>query len=221
MAKSKMIKEFAQNKIDLESLLKQLKLLLMDLGKEELIEWVNYEIEGYPDSDNLPDYRKHSGILKGTFLNHSMQCKNIPIPLKADAPEIVKEHTRNVFFREGVSALEKLKDSKGSVYASIPGDLLLPIQKYSAISMTYLMSAEIEVSDTVPYSILSTIENKSMDILLLLEKEFGCLDDLSIDLSQTNNQEIERIAKNITIVIYDNHVELGDKNTIKNSTLNG
>ncbi len=221
MAKSKMLKEFAQNKIDLESLLKQLKLLLTDLGKEDLIEWVNYEIEGYPNDDKLPEYRKYPGILKGTFLNYNTQCKNVPIPLKPDTPDVVKEHTRNVFFREGVSALGKLKDSSGSVYMSIPGDLLLPIQKYSAVSMTYLMSAGIEVSDTVPYSILSTIENKAMDILLLLEKEFGCLDDLSIDLSQTDNQEIDRIAKSITVVIYDNHIEIGDQNTIKNSTLNG
>lgn len=53
MAKSKMLKEFAQNKIELESLLKQLKLLLVDLGKEELVDWVNYEIEGYPANANL------------------------------------------------------------------------------------------------------------------------------------------------------------------------
>lgn len=59
MAKSKMLKEFAQNKIELESLLKQLKLLLVE----------------------------------GTFLNYHTQCSNVPIPLKPNSPEVVKECT--------------------------------------------------------------------------------------------------------------------------------
>ena len=57
MAKSKMLKEFAKNEIELESLLKQLKLLLVDLGKEDLVDWVNYEIEGYPNEVCLPEYK--------------------------------------------------------------------------------------------------------------------------------------------------------------------
>ncbi len=221
MAKSKMLKEFAQNKIELESLLKQLKLLLVDLGKEELVDWVNYEIEGYPANANLPEYREYPGILKGTFLNYHTQCSNVPIPLKPNSPEVVKECTSKVSFREGVTALKKLQTSNGKISASIPGDLLFSIQKYSAVSMTYLMSADIVVSDTIPNSILSTIENKAMDILILLEKEFGCLDDLSIDISERDEKEIEQIANNITIIINDNHIEMGNDNTIKNSTING
>lgn len=221
MAKSKMLKDFAQNKIELESLLKQLKLLLVDLGKEELVDWINHEIEGYPANANLPEYREYPGILKGSFLNFYTQCKNVPIPLKSDSPEVVKEHTSKVYFREGVSALKKLQTSNGKIHASIPGDLLPSIQSCSAVSMTYLMNADIEVSDTIPSSILSTIENKAMDILILLEKEFGCLDDLSIDISEKDENEIEKIANYITIIINDNHVEIGDDNTIKNSTISG
>ena len=41
MAKSKLLKEFAQNKIEFESLLKQLKIMLVDLEKEDLVKWVN------------------------------------------------------------------------------------------------------------------------------------------------------------------------------------
>ena len=154
-------------------------------------------------------------------INYNVQCKNVPIPLKHDSPEVVKEYTRKVRFREGVTALKKLQMSNGKIYASIPGELLPSIQSCAAVSMTYLMHADIEVSDTIPSSILSTIENKAMDILILLEKEFGCLDDLSIDISEKDEKEIEKIAKSITIIINDNHVEIGDDNTIKNSTISG
>ena len=221
MAKSKIIKEFAQGNIDIETILKQLKLLLVDLEKEELINWVNYEIEGYPNSSDIPEYRECQGILKGTFLNYNTQCKNAPIPLKSNTPDILKEYTRKISLRQGVSALKKLRESSGGVCIAIPSDNLINIQHYAAVSMTYLMSAVIETSNTVPYSIISTIENKVMDILLLLEKEFGCLDDLSIDISGKENQEIEKIAKNITIIINDNHIEIGNDNAIKNTKFNG
>lgn len=221
MAKSKLLKEFAQNKIEFESLLKQLKIMLVDLEKEDLVKWVNYEIEGYPDEACLPKYRERSGILKGSFLNYHTQCKNVTIPLKPDAPDVVKEYTSKVYFREGVAALQKLQSSNGKVCFSIPGNQLISLQQCSAVSMTYLMSAWIEVSDTILNSILSTIENKVMDILILLEKEFGCLDSLSIDLSEKDDKEIEQITNSITIIIYDNSVGIGDNNTIKNSTING
>lgn len=101
------------------------------------------------------------------------------------------------------------------------GDYLPKIQAYSAVSMTYLMNAYLEISGTVICSILSSVENKVMDILLLLENEFGYLDELSIDLSDKDGEELEKIVNNITIIINDNHVELGDNNTIKDSKLNG
>lgn len=80
MARSKILKDYALNKTDLESILKQLKLLLIDFRKKELVEWIDNEIEGYSESTSVPSYRECKGLLKGSFLNYTTQCKNLPIP---------------------------------------------------------------------------------------------------------------------------------------------
>ncbi len=220
MAKSELIKDLARNKIDLESALKQLKLLLIDLNKKELVNWVDYELQGYPDDVELPTYRLYSGSLKGTFLNYHTQCSNVPIPLKSDTPEVIKEYTEKVQFRESISSLKRLQSAEGRVQLSIPGNLLPSIQGCAAVSMTYLMSACIEVSDITVTEIISTVENKILDIFIALEDEFGVLDDLDIDLSNSKDRDIKKTQQIIYNIIYDNHIEIGNNNKIKNSTFN-
>ena len=86
--------------------------------------------------------------------------------------------------------------------------------------MTYLMSACIEVSDIAVTEIISTVENKIMDILVALEDEFGVLDNLEIDLSSTADKEIKKTQQIIYNIIYDNHIEIGNNNKIKDSSFN-
>ena len=221
MARSEIITAFAKNQVELESVLRQLKLLLVDLGKEDLISWVNCEIEGYPIGADLPSYRKYEGVLKGTFLNRNTQCSNTPIPLRPDAPDEIKEQTTKATFREGVNALRVLQSSTGTLQFLIPGDCLFLIQSQAAVSMTYLMNAWIEVSDTAIPDVISAIENRVMDVLLLLEKEYGILDGLTLDLTPMKHSDIEDVAQRIQVIIYDNHIDMGDNNKIKNSLLAG
>ena len=59
-----------------------------------------------------------------------------------------------------------------------------------------------------------------LDVLLLLEKEFGNLDDLDIDLTSKSNDEIQNIASNIMILLYnDNSIVVGDNNRMKDTSI--
>lgn len=49
--------------------------------------------------------------------------------------------------------------------------------------MTALLNATVEFSQTQVKNVFSRVENAVLDVLLLLEKEFGNLDDLDIDLT--------------------------------------
>ena len=49
MAKSKIIKDLANGVVDTQTALKRTKVLLQDLGDKDLLNWVSYEIGGYPD----------------------------------------------------------------------------------------------------------------------------------------------------------------------------
>lgn len=63
MAKSRIIKELASGKVSLETGLKQLKVLLTEFNKSEMLRWVNCELQGYGDSDIVPEYRIAAGNL--------------------------------------------------------------------------------------------------------------------------------------------------------------
>ena len=64
-------------------------------------------------------------------------------------------------------------------------------------------------------NVLSVIENKLLDILMVLEKEFGSLDDLDIDISNKSETELQGFVKQISFIINDNSVTIGDGNKIK------
>ena len=66
----------------------------------------------------------------------------------------------------------------------------------------------------------SVIENRLLDALLLLEKEFGVLDDLDIDTTAKSPEEIDTIAKKVYVIVYnDKSIHIGDGNKIKDSAI--
>lgn len=220
MAKSTIIKDFAGGKVSVEIALKQLKVLLAEFDKPEMLKWVNAELQGYDDTDVLPEYRVVVGNLVGNFLNYYTKCTHISIPLKSDAPKELVEMCSQVRLYDSLSALRALTETDREFGRQINASLLPYVQQFSAISMTALLNATVEFSQTQVKNVFSRVENAVLDVLLLLEKEFGNLDDLDIDLTSKSNDEIQNIASNIMILLYnDNSIAIGDNNRMKNTSI--
>lgn len=220
MAKSTIIKDFAGGKVSVEIALKQLKVLLAEFDKPEMLKWVNAELQGYDDTDVLPEYRVVVGNLVGNFLNYYTKCTHISIPLKSDAPKELVEMCSQVRLYDSLSALRALTETDREFGRQINASLLPYVQQFSAISMTALLNATVEFSQTQVKNVFSRVENAVLDVLLLLEKEFGNLDDLDIDLTSKSNYEIQNIASNIMILLYnDNSIAIGDNNRMKDTSI--
>lgn len=220
MAKSTIIKDFAGGKVSVEIALKQLKVLLAEFDKPEMLKWVNAELQGYDDTDVLPEYRVIVGNLVGNFLNYYTKCTHISIPLKSDAPKELVEMCSQVRLYDSLSALRALTETDREFGRQINASLLPYVQQFSAISMTALLNATVEFSQTQVKNVFSRVENAVLDVLLLLEKEFGNLDDLDIDLTSKSNDEIQNIASNIMILLYnDNSIVIGDNNRMKDTSI--
>ena len=64
------------------------------------------------------------------------------------------------------------------------------------------------------------MENRLLDTLILLEKRFGVLDGLDIDVESRSAEEMREIVEKVSVIIYnDSSVNIGDGNTIKGSSL--
>ena len=206
--------------MSVEIALKQLKVLLAEFDKPEMLKWVNAELQGYDDTDVLPEYRVIVGNLVGNFLNYYTKCTHISIPLKSDAPKELVEMCSQVRLYDSLSALRALTETDREFGRQINASLLPYVQQFSAISMTALLNATVEFSQTQVKNVFSRVENAVLDVLLLLEKEFGNLDDLDIDLTSKSNDEIQNIASNIMILLYnDNSIVIGDNNRMKDTSI--
>ena len=206
--------------MSVEIALKQLKVLLAEFDKPEMLKWVNAELQGYDDTDVLPEYRVIVGNLVGNFLNYYTKCTHISIPLKSDAPKELVEMCSQVRLYDSLSALRALTETDREFGRQINASLLPYVQQFSAISMTALLNATMEFSQTQVKNVFSRVENAVLDVLLLLEKEFGNLDDLDIDLTSKSNDEIQNIASNIMILLYnDNSIVIGDNNRMKDTSI--
>ena len=222
MAKSEIVKQLARGKVDTEIALKQLKLLLAEFPDERISSWVNRELTGYKTKDELPPYRKAAGTLRGSILNYTVKASNVGIPLSPDAPKDLYTFCNIVEFRESIGALKKLieREESGSLGVNVPSDYYPYIIKYSLMTMTAILGAQVQVSSTAIPHIFSEVDNRLLDVFLLLEKEFGNLDDLDIDLSGKTDEQIEDIHKQINVFIYnDNSITIGDENEISDSII--
>ena len=227
MAKSKIIRDLANGEVDTITALKRAKVLVSDLNNDEISEWLDYEISGYPTEAIIPSYRKVHGSLMGSYFKGSMAShmtwKNVSIPL-GKMPSDTQEMLLSVEFHEGVEALRELaqasQNSGNQIGKNLPADFFPTIATYNNDPYMIITSARVVVSEHIISNIFSTIENKLLDLLMILEKEFGSLDELDIDTTTKSKEEIKDINNRILVLVYnDNSVSVGDGNKIKESTI--
>ena len=201
-----------------ETALKELKLLLLSFPNEKLQHWVNNELSGYSKDDDVPEYRRKAASLKGSFVFYNTSYRNVGIPMSNDLPAEVRDTLDYVEVRHSIRSLKELENKEISF--PIPPNLYPYIMKYSAIGMTGLLDAKLDMGITTVSEIISSVENKVLDAMLILENQFGCLDDLDIDIEGTTDIEVKEIEKQLLVVIYnDNSINIGDKNRISESQI--
>lgn len=228
MAKSQIIKDLANGVVDTQTALKRTKVLLQELDNDDLLQWINYEIGGYPNDVDVPEYRIISGQLygthfKGSLANH-IQYNHVPIPL-GNLPEDIKTNILTVELRQGIGTLKNMitesqQNGNRGLAKPIPAEYYPVIAQANNDLGMIIVTANVELNMPNILNIFTIIENKLLDILSYLEKQFGNLDDLDIDIKSKTPDELAQITNHIYILIYeDNSVSLGNNNKIKDSTI--
>ena len=213
MAKSKIIKELVSGEATLEKVLCRIMVIASDLDNEELMVWAESELQGYK-YDDVPSYRKTrttSFVYSG--INGSFQIKNNVFP----HIHIIKKHIPDAFdisICDGISTIEDYVKSENSPIRDFTY-LNGIIQKETGISCANL-------SQRIPLNFLQNILNRTktiaLKILLKLEKVYGCLDDMDIDITDVDMEEVEKTNTIINNYIFeDKSINIGDGNKINNT----
>lgn len=226
MARSQIIKDLAYEKCDLGTVLKRTKVLIKLLGDDKILEWINCEIEGYKREEDIPEYRKLKGDFVGTYVIGTMgqyvKYSNVPIPL-GEMPSEQRDIFLTASVQQGISTLQQiLNDSAGSFVKKVPADIYRVIEKFIPSPFLSIVSGKVVYDKMQVMGIISHVENTLLDMLLLLEKEFGNLDDLDIDVDTKDDQQLDNIFHSLYVIIFndnDNSVTIGNNNKLKDSTV--
>lgn len=175
-----------------QSLIKSLfrfKVIAYELDDEEIKNWVNNEINGYSDDDNLPDYRIVCATIRASLAGpFGSSMNNITLGThhlsKDEEDRISRPRLRN-----GIQFFEKLDKSS----FSIP----VPPIYYSRLAEGFESPMNIYAASVIPTAsavddILCAVRSRLLDFLLLANKK------LKID----NIKDIQPIQKKEVIVMF-------------------
>jgi hypothetical protein len=219
MTKSKIIKEYVNGEKDLFTTLRRTKVLLHALkGETKLEEWANQELTGYTSVDKLPAYRKGKAHLEGSFDFGGYTYKNHVLPL-VTLDEKMSKFCTNIDVRDGIRTLLKLEEEHedNKIGVHVPVEFFDLILKDTNIEK--LHSARVVPSTMIVHDIIDIVGQKTLDILLLLEDEYGCLDEMDLNIVE-DSAKADGVSKKIYQIIYnDNSISIGDNNLVSKSEL--
>jgi len=214
MAKSKMIKDLINNEINLSDALFRLEIICTKLSNLTILAWINKEIYGYNHNDNLPDYRIiNGGHLIYTGIDGNIQATKMPLPLYC----LTEKQQKDIKNYNVCDSIKQIEEASKSTRELVIDRTILSSQVYKKSGIH--CHSIYQVLNTSSFNeILYKLKHKIIKVLVELEKEFGCLDDIDINCKKTEPENIKDINDRIAHIVYtDNSIKIGDGNKIKGS----
>lgn len=215
------VQELTKKDCDLPSALLKTKVLAHKLKLQPLKTWVNYELDGYPNHDALPKYRKYNGEVVGQMSNGAWMHNNKSIPLFHLKDEIQKSMEEMDFYNGIASLLETAQSANGQALSRrIPSEGLMVINHELPVNGMYqVVSASTQISSSVIQDILNNVKSRLLEFLLELEDQFEINPkpaDIVEKKDEVNRIFIDKIGDGATF-------SFGDKNTqnVSNTIVTG
>lgn len=186
-----------------EALIKT-KVLLYKIGHKELVIWVNKEINGYDDNDELPDYRIVQAQVLVNASNQGYQVSNHPIPL-GHLDKDYREQLERGKMPQSLAVIEKfVADEDASLRSPIPMEANTLLGK--GLANNYMIqSAWCEIQITSVANILVQVRSRLLDFVLELSTEY---------MSANSDDEVNDISKKLDAANLFNNAIFGDNATI-------
>lgn len=156
----------------LSDLLRKCAVLASRLGNAEFKSWVAHELNGYPDSQALPEYRILKVASQGEFCGaFGSALHNAPIP-PATIPEKLRHFVEEAPMSDSVAVLESILsgDSTATFQIPWPADLTMVVGQQIYRDMNCLQASRV-VSRGQLTGILDTVRNRILSFVLGIEAE--------------------------------------------------
>lgn len=180
------------------------KVLLHRVGRKDLVEWVNHEINGYPDDAQLPSYRIVPAHVKGNVTNNAYTYNDHPLPTMHLTAE-QRKRLEELEMRDSIAVLEGLaKHDKQGLQRPLPLEYGAFFNK--ALTGGYkVQQAWCDIGVGRFAQITAQVRSKLLDFLLELSEKVGA------DMSE---EEVKRVAQSPETASMFNNAIFGDNVTI-------
>jgi len=175
-------------------LLRQCKILAARLGSPEFKNWVEYELNGYAENDDIPKYRIMTVMCKGDFVGpFGLSLNNVEIPSRS-IPEDFREGLFTSYLILPISAIESLIDSSnnGTIAECWSADITAVVGAEIYQEMNCLQAWKVIPVNTL-VGILDMIRNKVLDFVLEIESENPQAGDASLNSQPVAKEKVQQI----------------------------
>jgi hypothetical protein len=178
------------------------KVLMHKIGHKELAEWVNDELNGYPEEKPVPSYRIVHPRVVGNIQNMVMIQGDQPLPT-GHLPEKMRKYLHEHEMRESINVLEQFtKDPYKHLQMPLGPEFYGPIGE--AFDGAWVQKAWVQMEPTQIMHGLTEIRSRLLDFVLELQDKLG----------EADETEVKERAKGIDAPAMFQHTVFGDNTTI-------
>jgi AbiTii len=186
------------------------KVFLHEIGKKELAEWVNHELNGYPDGTELPSYRILESRVMGDLMSSGWSASGQALPIQHLEPAY-REKLEKSEMRESLALIEQIASKKqGSIRRHFPPEA--NAQLGSNLSKGWhVYVAWCEIGTLTVQNILVQVRSRLLDFMLELK---GSVEKIGNgEINKANTAVVDAKAMfNSAIFGHNTTIILGDHN---------
>lgn len=180
----KIIQDLGDNK-PIKGILLKAQIVASKLNNGDFSTWIAHEQNGYPDVENIPDYRVLNATVKADLsIPYSGYVSNYTIPAGIYDDPVIEGCMCKVRIKNSLSEIETIYENKksGNVSTNLPAMAYAEVNKYVSGNVERLKQ-EFPVSSLI--NIVDIFKSKLLSFFLDLEKEIG----VGIDFTKIEGQE--------------------------------
>jgi len=192
--------DILEQNTELSSILRKAKVLASKLNNIEIKTWVDLELNGYQNEEELPEYRKFFAVNMGIFDYYDSIRRNIPISVINIPDETMRNTLQKNNIYAGVRSIESIVKT-GEIELKCPWpDEVVNIYNLCNISQSCTCIAAWRAIPIGQYEqILESIRNRLLEFLLKLQEKYPEFKESSNDTSNISGKEVTQIF-NTTIL---------------------
>jgi len=156
---------------DIPTLLRMCKLLAARISHQEFAEWVDCELNGYPNIKELPAYRVVRVDSYGSFIGTFSRADKLQIPVSV-LPKEIQEQFKNAYMGSSISAYTALLSGDKSGSAQEPWPVALAVHNASKLTPDMqCVSAWKEIPIGAIVRLMDSVKTRVLGFAIDLERE--------------------------------------------------